>query len=207
MKNINTPKFWDKDFKDEFTGKTPSRWLPMKFYNLTSTFPSEGSVLIVGCGLGHLDRYIHAWRPYKYETVGTDFSEYAITQSKLAALDILDATFFKADALNQPVKDGSMDVVVAADIIEHLSDVEGFVKELARVTKPGGLIIISTPERLPSGEMHSPEHVQEFSRNSLMNLFRDVCVEHTFTPSTHVYDIETGGVLFDDTIFYTGKRR
>jgi SAM-dependent methyltransferase len=44
-----------------------------------------------------------------------------------------------------PFADGSVDVVIAADVIEHLPDVERVLREMRRVLKPDGCVLISTP--------------------------------------------------------------
>jgi len=50
-----------------------------------------------------------------------------------------------ADAYFLPFKDFSFDCLVASEIIEHLSDPLKFIKELVRVVKPKGKIILTTP--------------------------------------------------------------
>lgn len=50
-----------------------------------------------------------------------------------------------ADAFFLPFKDGSFDCIVASEIIEHVVDPAGFVKELFKCLKPGGELIITTP--------------------------------------------------------------
>ncbi|MDH3719106.1 MAG: class I SAM-dependent methyltransferase [Planctomycetota bacterium] len=71
----------------------------------------------------------------------------------VTALDI-DRSLFELDDvpwieanLNQrfPVEDNSADVVVACEIIEHLENHFQFLRELARVVRPGGHLILSTP--------------------------------------------------------------
>ena len=44
-----------------------------------------------------------------------------------------------------PVEDGSQDVVISIDVHEHLDDCEVFNRELARVTRPGGTVVVTTP--------------------------------------------------------------
>lgn len=44
-----------------------------------------------------------------------------------------------------PADDNEFDVIVAADIIEHLVDTDGFLRELGRVLGPGGFLIVTTP--------------------------------------------------------------
>lgn len=47
-----------------------------------------------------------------------------------------------------PYADESMDVVLAAEIIEHVVDTQGFIAEIARVLRPGGAVLLSTPNLL-----------------------------------------------------------
>jgi SAM-dependent methyltransferase len=47
-----------------------------------------------------------------------------------------------------PYADGSADVVLAGEIIEHVVDTEGFLREIGRVLRPGGAVVLSTPNIL-----------------------------------------------------------
>lgn len=47
-----------------------------------------------------------------------------------------------------PFEDGSADAVLAGEIIEHVVDTEGFLREIARVLSPGGGVVLSTPNIL-----------------------------------------------------------
>lgn len=49
------------------------------------------------------------------------------------------------DAASIPAADGSFDVVVSIDVHEHLDDCGPFNRELLRVTRPGGMIVVTTP--------------------------------------------------------------
>jgi SAM-dependent methyltransferase len=52
------------------------------------------------------------------------------------------------DVTRLPFADGSFDVVLATEVIEHTLDAGRAVSELVRVTAPGGLTVITTPNRL-----------------------------------------------------------
>jgi len=54
-----------------------------------------------------------------------------------------DVHLVKEDAL--PFADGEFDLVVVADMIEHVEHEAAFVKELARVLKPGARLVVNTP--------------------------------------------------------------
>jgi SAM-dependent methyltransferase len=47
-----------------------------------------------------------------------------------------------------PFDDGSVDVVLAGEIIEHIVDTESFLREIRRALRPGGAVVLSTPNIL-----------------------------------------------------------
>lgn len=61
-------------------------------------------------------------------------------------------TYSKADPYRLPVADGSYDIVFSAQVIEHVPRVWKWVPELARVVKPGGLVITINPTSWPYHE-------------------------------------------------------
>jgi SAM-dependent methyltransferase len=66
----------------------------------------------------------------------------------------------RGNLVQLPVGSGTLDLVVALQVIEHLWDQPRFVAECARVLRPGGTALISTPNRLtfPTGNVfHSRE--------------------------------------------------
>ena len=79
-----------------------------------------------------------------------------IGTNKIFGIEIVESTASKARVkgievyrcdLQQgfPCEDGTIDVVSASQIIEHLPDTDGFLREVKRVLKKGGYVIISTP--------------------------------------------------------------
>ncbi len=65
------------------------------------------------------------------------------TVEAIRSLVETDVHLVSGDAL--PFVNGEFDVVVVADMIEHIEDEGPFVAELARVLKPGGRLIVNTP--------------------------------------------------------------
>jgi len=53
--------------------------------------------------------------------------------------------FKKGDSCNLPFDDNSFDVVVSLETLEHVSDLDNTLDEIKRVLKPGGFLILSTP--------------------------------------------------------------
>src|SRR5947209_5087966 len=54
----------------------------------------------------------------------------------------------QASCLDVPFRDGSFDLVLAFEVIEHLTEWQKFLEEARRVLAPGGQFIVSTPNRL-----------------------------------------------------------
>ncbi len=59
--------------------------------------------------------------------------------------ELLGEAVLKGDPTKIPAGDGAFDVVVSVDVHEHLADCSEFNRELERVTRPGGHVIVTTP--------------------------------------------------------------
>lgn len=68
-----------------------------------------------------------------------------------------------------PFTDNSFDVVITFQVIEHIQDDVSFLKEIHRVMKPGGLAIITTPNR-PMSLSRNPWHIREYTGKELGDL-------------------------------------
>ncbi len=64
--------------------------------------------------------------------------------------ELLGEPVLKGDPSSIPVPDAAFDVVVSIDVHEHLQNCEEFNRELKRVTRPGGYVIVTTPSGSPS---------------------------------------------------------
>ncbi len=64
---------------------------------------------------------------------------------------------------------GSFDFVVSFQVIEHIKDDTQFVREVARVLRPGGKFIVSTPNA-PMSLTRNPWHIREYTAEELQNL-------------------------------------
>ena len=76
-----------------------------------------------------------------------------------------------------PLADASVDVVANFQVIEHLWDQTQFVRECARVLRPSGLLMVSTPNRItfsPGRDTPiNPFHTRELNADELTELLRD----------------------------------
>lgn len=99
------------------------------------------SILDVGCGPGSITLDL-ARRVAPGEVVGVDSSPVVIEQARAAAVAAEDThTRFEAvDAMRLPVDDDSFDIVHAHQVLQHVPDPVGLLREMARVARPGGLV-------------------------------------------------------------------
>lgn len=85
----------------------------------------------------------------------------------------------RANLVALPLGAGSADVIVSLQVIEHLWDLAGFLRDCRRVLRPGGLLAVTTPNRvvfspgLGRGQRPTnPFHVEEFDAAQLLELMR-----------------------------------
>lgn len=97
----------------------------------------------VGCGFGYLT---YALDRAGYNVVGIDISQVAVEKARQNYGDLFIHTDIK-DYANTHT--GKFDVVIATEVIEHISEVKEFLKEARNLLAPGGDLIITTPNRTP----------------------------------------------------------
>jgi SAM-dependent methyltransferase len=100
-----------------------------------------GTLVDVGCGQGRLASALAGWFD---QYVGVDLVAYDGFPAKPWA------RFVSADLNKEPypVESASADVVVSVETIEHLENPRAVVRELVRIAKPGGLVVVTTPNQL-----------------------------------------------------------
>lgn len=134
---------------------TRNRFARQRIHNVSRLLPRlEGLRLIdLGCGMGTFT--LEAARRGA-AAVGVDFAPAALRVARSVAEqeEQGDAVFIQADAALLPFETGSADVVLAADVTEHLDDdtLRRVLAEARRVLRPGGSLVLYTP---------SPTHIFE----------------------------------------------
>ncbi|WP_432547509.1 class I SAM-dependent methyltransferase [Kineococcus sp. SYSU DK004] len=99
-------------------------------------------LLDVGCGVGTLTADLAA-RTAPGRTVGVDASADVLTDAAAAARERgVGVELAVAEAGALPFADGTFDVVHAHQVLQHLADPVGALREMARVCRPGGLLAV-----------------------------------------------------------------
>jgi SAM-dependent methyltransferase len=133
--------------------------------------PSD-DILEVGCHSGYFCRHYLIGRARKVR--GVDIDPAAIEHAK--ALDG-DEYYTCCNSNALPFADDEFDKVLCADTLEHVDDVGGTIREIARVLRPGGLLVLTTPHRfLDSLDREYPEH-RHYSLQELTDILRGFSIE------------------------------
>lgn len=125
------------------------------------------TVLEAGCGLGY---FTYALKHGGYDVLGIDISQKAVTKATAAYGDL-----YRADSLESyaSTAQGTVDAVVMVELIEHLEDPITTLAQAVRLLSPGGLIVLTTPNRSYYGYAQAwgtdlpPLHLWWFSEESI----------------------------------------
>jgi ubiquinone/menaquinone biosynthesis C-methylase UbiE len=126
-----------------------NRFARQRIANVFSLLPEvRGRTLLdLGCGMGTFTLEA-AGRGAR--ALGIDMMPAALKAAARVAAEerVQDARFALGDVARLPVRTGAADVVLAADLTEHLDDdtFNAMLTETRRVLKPGGHIVLYTPE-------------------------------------------------------------
>ncbi len=108
---------------------------------ITACPPVPGGVLLdVGCGDGTLASEARR-RLGASEVLGIDILPHNLLSARNRGIRPMLADLESP----LPIREGSIDAVLASHVIEHLADTDQFVRELYRVLKPGGYAAVATP--------------------------------------------------------------
>jgi len=131
---------------------------------------SNALILDVGCGSGIGCCYLACKRKQNH-VIGIDIS--STSKPRLWKSTF---TFIKMDCSQMGFKDNCFDAVIMLSVLEHLLNPLECLKEIRRILKPGGILILSTPNRLASSpnlnlkKSLSLDHVKEYSPRELRSI-------------------------------------
>jgi len=120
----------------------------LQMVRAAAPFLASARVLDDGCGLGV---YVEKLGPHARAVFGLD---YDFERVAAGARRIQPSVLICAASEHLPYPDECFDVVHSSEVIEHVDDDRAAVAEMARVTRPGGRIVIFCPNRWYPVETH-----------------------------------------------------
>ncbi|KAA2259536.1 methyltransferase domain-containing protein [Solihabitans fulvus] len=160
-----------------------------------------GTVLDAGCGEGYGAQLIAGTAA---RVLALDYDEFTAAHVARAYPDL---AVLRGNLADLPVRSSSVDVVANFQVIEHLWSQEGFLAECARVLRPGGRLLVTTPNRLtfsPGRDTPlNPFHTRELAPNELAELLRgagfrvELLAGLRHGPALRELDAANGGSIID----------
>ena len=130
-------------------------------------------VLDIACGNG-FGSYMMSQQKTS-QVIGGDISEETIFYCKNAFPVAKNLDFQVMDGTKTGFANAHFDTVISFETIEHTTQYKEMLRELERITKGGGIFIVSTPNKSvssPDGIVKNPYHTQEFTYDELLDLLK-----------------------------------
>ena len=136
---------------------------------------AEATVVDLGCGSGVMLTEVLQTKP-RWTGFGLDISGASVAYARrLAHHKGVDrqAHFQRGNIAELPFATGTVDLVIASEVIEHLPDPQAAFSEIARVLVPGGFVVLTIPI-----DSQTPAHLSSLSD---ADEFTDLCREAGLT--------------------------
>ena len=152
-----------------------------------------GRLLDLGCGSG---RWLLTMKALGWDVEGVDFDNKAVNAARRTGLNV------RLGALDQQnFPDKSFDAITLNNVIEHLPDPISTLRECRRILKPGGTLVLVTPNSSSFSRwlfkdswrgLEPPRHLYIFSHNSIVLAIQQAgfseSTVHPFIVTSVIYD-------------------
>lgn len=157
--------------QEEATFKTAAATDRRQLVREKLTLQPDEDVLSIGCGPGFEPAELARVVGQHGSVHGIDQSEAMLALARRRCSGIPNITLLKADAIDLPIADNSIDAAVAVQVYEYIEHLERALTELHRVLRPGGRAVVYDTD-FDSLVWHStdPERMR-----SLCDAFNDHC--------------------------------
>lgn len=141
-------------------------------YKMATEGMEVGKALDIGCGVGD---YIHTLEKNGWECLGVEPSE----EAKAIAKKRIKATIFSSEE-QENLPDNSFDLITMWHVLEHVDNLKWQVKQIERLVKHKGRIVIALPNyKSYDGQYYEekwaaydvPRHLNHFNKETLVNIF------------------------------------
>lgn len=156
-------------------------------FNRLSVRPGQ-RILDIGCGSGRHTCAAYGLKGVIVTGADIDIQDVAEAKNRLVFHDKLGAhgngrwNLSVADITCLPFKDNAFDLIICSEVMEHIPNETGAVKELVRVLKPGRRLAVSVPRYLPEKicwglsqdyYLANGGHIRIYRKRKLISLFQN----------------------------------
>ena len=176
-------------------------------YKIAEMFCKDKSVLDIACGEGYGTNLLSKLAK---TVAGVDIDNQTILEAKIKYTSP-NIQFAQGDTSNIPFPDSTFDVVVSFETIEHHDKHDEMIKEIKRVLKPNGIIIISTPDKYVYTDLKgtiNKFHIKELYKKEFIDLIKTYFSYATILNQKFI----TGSYIYTDSkqneqpsIWYNGN--
>jgi len=166
---------WNKKILNQ-VANLDKPWFSPAIQIISSLKLDQPVIIEVGCGMGELASIIKNSNLSVGKYIGLDGNSERANTTAEQGFDVRIANFEE----EIPIEAQIADLVVSLEVIEHIADAENFLKEIHKVLKPGGKLVISTPNIgfivhrlnfLFSAKIHQEGiHLRFFNRKMLLKI-------------------------------------
>lgn len=142
-------------------------WEHVYRYRFAAGFVPGRDVLDIACGEGYGSSML--LKAGAKSLIGVDIAQEAVDHAK--SKYGIDARVGSGEQI--PLPDRSVDLIVSFETIEHVPSPRQFLDECKRVCRPGGAIIVSTPDTRVYGSKNNPFHCSEMTVPEFLRIVRD----------------------------------
>jgi 2-polyprenyl-3-methyl-5-hydroxy-6-metoxy-1,4-benzoquinol methylase len=163
----------------------------------------NGRLLEVGCGSGAM---MESMKELGWQVEGVDFDPVAVEQARSKGLTVHLGTLTE-----QELPGNTFDAIAANHVIEHVPDPIALLRECRRLLRPGGLLVLITPNASSWGHrlyladwrgLEPPRHLHIFTRSSLAA----TCTQAGFNPGHCRSVVRASSILLQSRMLRrTGK--
>lgn len=174
----------DKVYHSNFQVENEYWWFTARAHILRSMMqkycpmPRGSTVLDIGCGTGG---FLQLLAEDGFNAVGMDTSELAIEYCQKRGLK----NIYKTTLEDFPAKDWTINAEIMLDVIEHIDDDKGVVKQAYSVLEPGGYFIATVPAYQWLWSAHDEIHLHK--RRYTLTSFRKLLTNAGFKPIRFSY--------------------
>lgn len=183
-----SPNIWATEkMSNDFWGRIYDKLRKFYYKHLISFWDKSYSyfnhcsrILDIGCGLGRFLSF------FPKKSIGIDINVDSIEKCKQNGLQAI-----KSDVTKLPFENETFDGIRCSHIIEHFlpQEVYKVLKEVARVLKPGGILIIQSP--LSSSQFYDEiTHIRPYPPNAILSVYlRPPIIQSSFEKAPYRFEL------------------